>query len=112
MTRAPSPAVRYLVQGEYDYARAVEVDAAGTVRIFSGSYVTQGERARRLSPAERAALGRALAALPEPFSHPGDGPSLRHRLEAGGRVWTWRGGPDSVPAGVRPLAALLFRLAA
>jgi hypothetical protein len=97
------------VQGEDDYARSVEIGADGTARAFAGSYVTRGETERRLSPAEREALLAALSDLPAPFGD-GDGASLRHRLEVGDRAWTWRGGPDDVPDGLRPVVSLLARL--
>ena len=103
------PPVRYLVQGEYDYARSVEVEG-GAVRAFSGSYVTQGERSRLLSPADRRTLAAALGALPAPFETDGPGASLRHRLLVGDRAWAWRGGPDVAPDALRPLLDLLARI--
>ena len=101
------PSVRYLVQGEYDYTRSVEVAADGTARAFSGSYVTHGETGRRLSSDEREALLVAVAGLSEPFRREADGASLRHRLQIGDRAWTWRGGPDDVPEVLRAVVGLL-----
>ena len=103
------PAVRYLVQGEYDYARSVEVEG-DAVRAFAGSYVTHGEHERTLSRDERKWLNAALGALPEPFDRNDDGASLRHTLQVGDRTWAWRGGPDDAPAALRPLLDLLARL--
>ena len=103
------PPVRYLVQGEYDYARSVEVEG-GAVRGFAGSYVTRGARERPLSPAEHRALAAALAGLPEPFDRGDDGASLRHTLHVGDRTWSWRGGPDDAPDALRPVLDLLARI--
>lgn len=85
--------VRLVQRGDYDAAFEASVGADGMWTCESGTYVTRGRRARRLTAAERARLAGLVAALPagDPEDAPRIASGFASTLTVDGRTWHWAG---------------------